>query len=524
MTISALLALLLATGPAADEWAEALGYALKHGGSKDPAERARAASGLAAGMDGRRDAQAAKLLLAILQGECARDAGGKKEHEVSGEVLRACEETLGKASAKDAVALLVQQARRHPVPRVRFHLARALGAVRAAEALQALLELASDRDPRVAVGACDGLAGQADPSSLARILELLRDPAVPWEGRLALVEACEKIDRPEASVDGLIEALGPLPDDQGRLKVRIMKLLGKFCGVEDPRTDDAAWWKTAWGDRKAGRDPSQQGFTAVEPTEFFGLKTRSTRIVFVLDRTGSMEDPCTFPPPEEKPPPPRSTGDEGPRLSPPERAARAEAERILAKWEAAPVRRKIEGLKKEFVRTIFNLDPRVRFSVVWYESNPTPWKTELVPATWGYKLECLRDIEKLAPSGPTNVWGGLETAYRLVEAPQRPEVIQIDKKGNYAVLVRGADTFFLMTDGNHNTGKFASEDLAGGGADTEAFLSELRKVNALRRAVIHVVALGDSMRGGDPLTPQSLAFLRRVAEETGGQFTHIGRK
>jgi hypothetical protein len=172
---------------------------------------------------------------------------------------------------------------------------------------------------------------------------------------------------------------------------------------------------------------------------------------------------------------------------------------------------------------VYSLDPRVYFAVVWYESNPTTWKDDLVPATWVNKAECLREIDRLAPGGGTNIWGGLETAYRLVESPHRPDVIQIDKKGNYATAVKGADTFFLMTDGNHNTGKFVTR-AEPPSTEVDVFLSELRKVNVLRKVVIHVVALGNMGAGLDPLTPFSLSFLQRIAEESGGQFGHIGRE
>jgi hypothetical protein len=237
-----------------------------------------------------------------------------------------------------------------------------------------------------------------------------------------------------------------------------------------------------------------------------------------------MEDPCTFPPPDPQQPPPAPPEASGARKpSAQEVAARAEADRLLRKIQEVKTSRKIDGLKREFARTVYGLDPRVHFAVVWYESNPTAWKEDLVPATWANKVECLREIERLSPGGGTNIWGGLETAYRLVEAPQRPDVIQIDRKGNYATAVKGADTFFLMTDGNHNTGRFVNRGDPPG-LDTDAFLSELRKVNLLRRVVIHVVALGNLGAGLDPLTADSLRFLEGVARDSGGRFAHIGKE
>lgn len=518
-----LLLALAAAGPAADEWAEAVAQAMRLGSSSDPAERARAAGRLTLGMDGKRDRQAVTLIITLLQNECAREAGGRKEHEVSGEVLLSCEEALKKVSSKEGIEVVVQQARKHAAPRVRFHLVRALGGIREEAAARSIPGFLADRDPRIVVAACDAVRDQAREADLDAILKVLRDPSAPWEGKLSLVEALEKIDRPESCVEGLVDVLGGLAADQGRLKVEIIRLLGRFCGIEDPKTDDVGWWKAAWADRKAGRVPARDGGTTTEPTAFFGLKTRSTRIVFILDRTGSMEDPCAFPPEDPSAPPPAPPEPSGRKPSPQETAARAEADRLLKKFLEVKARRKIDGLKREFARTVHGLDPRVHFAVVWYESNPTPWKEELVPATWANKAECLREIDRLSTGGGTNIWSALETAYRLVEAPRRSDVIQIDRKGNYATAVKGADTFFLMTDGNHNTGRFVTQEVPPA-LEAEAFLAELRKVNLLRRVVIHVVALGNVGAGVDPLTEDSLRFLEGIARDSGGRFAHIGKE
>ena len=93
---------------AADEWAEAAGYAQRYGGSKDASERAQAASKLAVGMDGKHDKTAVGMLLAILSNECAKDEGGKSEDKVSGEVLMNCEDSVKKAGVKHSLHLLLQ--------------------------------------------------------------------------------------------------------------------------------------------------------------------------------------------------------------------------------------------------------------------------------------------------------------------------------------------------------------------------------------------------------------------------------
>ena len=103
------------------------------------------------------------------------------------------------------------------------------------------------------------------------------------------------------------------------------------------------------------------GGTTVVPTEFFGLKTKSTRIVFVLDRTGSMDFPLTETSrPKKEDPPPKGpdtvTGDEKP--TPAEEAARKTAGDIRKKWDDRKVEKRMDMLKKEFINTIYRLDPR----------------------------------------------------------------------------------------------------------------------------------------------------------------------
>jgi len=520
--------------PAGVTWAGALAQVGPLSASRAAADRALAAELLAVGMDGSHDLHAAALLVSLLNAECARNKHGRREEDISARVLLACEASLRQVVKKEAVDLLIRNARRGTSPRVRFHLARALGGVFGEEASRALGELAADPDPLVLLGTADGLSERADPSTLVASLALLRGKATPWEARLSVLRAVDRIGRPLDCFDALVDLLAALPADQGRLKMEIIRLLGRFCSIENPETDDAGWWRSTWSDIRHGRRPADEGNTFVQPARFFGVDTHSSRIVFLLDRTGSMKDPCTFLAPDRiatagagRKPAARS-GPPAPRRDPKQEAAQAKAEDLARRFEAqaaGPAPRKIDGLKHEFARTILHLDPRVRFAVISYEANPAPWMQELVPATWENKLACLVELEKLAPAGGTNIWDALECGLQFAPLPRQPNVIAHDRKVSYATLLDGADTFFLMTDGNHNTGKFIMTDaVLLRRPDTDAFLNEIRKVRLLRRVTVHVVALGDLNVGIDPLTKESLEFLRQIAEETEGRFVHVGKE
>ena len=363
----------------------------------------------------------------------------------------------------------------------------------------------------------------------APLLKILADPNRSWEVRVGALQAL-RADRNAAHADAMIECLQVSSAADGRLKVDVMNALASILGIAQPKTDDANWWKGALTERRAGKRPGEGGGTTVTPTEFFGLKTKSTRIVFILDRTGSMDFKCTADLPKRNPePPPKSrdtaTGEE--KVPPQEEGAKKKASEIKKKWDDRKIEKRMDALKREFINTIYNLDPRVMFSVVLYEGNAQNWKPVLVQANWNNKMDCINDIDRLSASGGTNIWEGLETAYRFVAEPARPDVIQFDKKGNYVTTVNGADTFFLMTDGNHNNGRFSINTPPAGDFDERAFLSEFKKINMVRKVVVNTIILGDTTldekNNPDPIKQKSLSLFRTIADITGGSFVHLGK-
>jgi hypothetical protein len=361
--------------------------------------------------------------------------------------------------------------------------------------------------------------------AMTPLLKILADAKRPWEVRIGALNAV-KADRHASQVDSFIECLQVSSQADGRLKVDVMTALAAILGVKDPRTDDPNWWKGALAERRSGKLPGTSGGTTITPTEFFGLKTKSTRIVFILDKTGSMDFKCTeaaLPPKKEAPPKKGSdvvTGDE--KLPPADDAMKRKAGDIKKKYDDRKIEKRMDALKREFINTIYNLDPRVHFAVITYEMNPFNWKPGLVQANWANKFECIKDMDKLSPAGGTNIWDGLENAFRFVAEPKRPEVVEFKKDGNYVTTVNGADTFFLMTDGNHNNGRFAG----GNDFDERAFFAEFKKINTVRRVVVNTIILGDTTQSAenqDPIKQKSLSLFRQIAEVSGGAFVHLGQ-
>lgn len=492
----------------------ALEYFNKYAQSKDPAERTRAAEDLGSSTYEKRDKLTAQLIVNLLLAEINREGqGGKNEEKVSGSVLESCLGALKKVSSKDAMALLTSQAKNKGFPwRAKFYVILAMGGFKDDESHKLLLTLVDDKDPHLQIAATDALVERGVSSDLDTFMKILKENRT-WETKISALKGVEKIGTAETCVEPLIEALGKTTAEEGRLKDDLIRVLKKLTGCDLP-SDDPNAWKAAWIAKKEGREPGKdQGATAAEPTEFYGLKTKSTRIVFIIDRTGSMGEPGSEPEKpkdKDKPKDPPVSTDPKKQPDPNEQPAMLEVQKIKKKYDERKVQTRMDAMKKEFINAVYYLDPRVHFTVVWYESNPKAWKELLVPATWQNKLDAINDCDKMNPSGPTNIWDALELAFKLTETPQRPDVVQVDKKANYATTINGADTFFLMTDGKPNTGRIQKPD---------DIITEVKKVNVLRKVVIHTVCVGDDT-GQDPPDP---TFLKKVAQETGGEFVHVKR-
>ena len=478
----------------------------------------------------KRDPDTTQIILGILIEELKDDtADGRKEDKIDGLVIEACELALKKLTNKTAIDFIIKQTRGGTNLRTRFSLCRILGAYKG-EAFKMLVELLDDKDPRVQIGAVDGLkeqlktelakkvddvttkvssgtdqasqilaaAGKAleeQPAALFKqrcdslgglldgmvtgftkkeevtktieeiraitngiageepkrkveplvaslsefvdkfmtsvdeldgvrkatepatsaLLKIVADPKRSWEVRVGALQAI-RADRHSNHLDSLIQALDVSGMADGRLKVDLIQALGAIIGVKDPKTDDPNWWKGAIAERRAGKRPGEGGGTTVTPTEFFGLKTKSTRIVFVLDRTGSMDFKCTADIPKRQDPPRKgpdiATGEE--KIQQNEELPRKKAADIKKKWDDKKIEKRMDALKREFINTIYYLDPRVFFGVVFYEANPHNWKPALLQANWINKFDCIYEVDRLSSSGGTNIWDGIENAYRFV--------------------------------------------------------------------------------------------------------------
>lgn len=511
MRAIAALGLLLCLAPAAAQddkaWAEAVGAYRAMSLSRDPVDRSQAVDGLRKAATPKTEKPYWLMVLASLRQEIAREgAAGKSEEKVSGEVLESCLRAFRTLSTPEALGEMLKVARsRKENIRIRAYVIWALGGK---GDTRDFLELVDDPSPVVQIAAVDCLAERADPSTLPRFFQLLSDNRtweVKWSSLLGIGKAAD-----DKAIEPLIENLGRCRVDEGRLKDQYIRILRKLLDSKLD-SDDANAWKSVWTAKKAGTE-SAPGTTMSDMTQFYGLKTRSTRLVFVLDKTGSMTDPGSEPEHPAYTLPTEATGvDKEPA---PEKTAREECVKIVKRWATVVAKTRIEVAKKELINTIYVLSPKVHFNILWYESTPSPWKQELVPATWTDKLDAMMATDKVVASGGTNIWDALELAFKMVEAPARagPGPIVIDRKVNYATATGGVDTMFLMTDGRPTVGKLVG---------TDELITELKKVNRLRKVTIHTICVGDRPPNSAVVDGPDPAFLKRIADQNNGDFVHI---
>jgi uncharacterized protein with von Willebrand factor type A (vWA) domain len=139
-------------------------------------------------------------------------------------------------------------------------------------------------------------------------------------------------------------------------------------------------------------------------------------------------------------------------------------------------RNQLERAVDETLQVVKRLRKGARINVILFDSNARPWKRRLVKVTRRSIADLIRFLEAQRPSGGTNIYDPLETA----------------------VLTRGVEAVYLLSDGMPGSGKFVRD---------EDILREIGRINKKRRVEIHCVALGYA-------TP----LLRKLADGNHGTF------
>jgi uncharacterized protein YegL len=343
-----------------------------------------------------------------------------------------------------------------------------LGLVEGDDATETLERLAKDISPFVAQAALEGLGRQQCPRSIDTLLARLDDPR--WQLRVAALRGLSYF-RDARIVDKLLERL---PTEDGVLKRHYYTALARILAKDLAATDEA--WTSYWKDNKAEilkrwatKDRSGPVQEELAPaaiksagtaggTSFYGLRTESKHIIFIIDVSGSMGE-------------------------------------VGGKNEQGHYR--VDVAKRELanaIRTLRAEDGDARgaasFNIVAFAAEVDVYRTgKMVDATAKEKDKAFKWIEGLKADGGTATSDALEHAFEIIKT--RKALKQFEK---------GADTIFLMTDGKPSLGKIIEPLL---------IREMVKKMNRERQITINTIGVGDG---------HDADFLKGLASENNGEY------
>ena len=372
----------------------------------------------------------------------------------------------------------------------KYEMARAFGRLGAKDHDDILLTFSRDKAYEVQVAALDAIKLQKLKFLGKKIVPLLQAPV--WQVRASAIH-CVAVLRPAEAVEPLIEML----ETEGRLRIdaneALMDITGRNLGPEYKRA------KKAWAalrkisdfrlptdaEIKKGKE-TREKYNVIygkgkNHNTFAGIPTTSTRMIFIIDVSASMNDLVVD----------------------------------REKFRAGGYKsfQKLEIVKTELLRTINSLDRNKYFNIVAFATKVKTWKKWLSPGHVVNKASAISFVKRLKPlglgsggllgggagdkSGKTNSYRSLMTSFSY--DPAKDTVVTGNSKKKGLKL----DTIYFLSDGRPSIGKYV---------DIDDILKAVRKINQVRKVVIHCISIGDF----------EATFLKRLARENGGVFVDLG--
>ena len=342
------------------------------------------------------------------------------------------------------------------------------------------------------------LAAYDDDGSFMALGALIRDPvpqvALAAVSHLARSAAARNDFR---AVDAFIAGLERYQGRHGVLEADIHQALTLLTGHQ---CESAAEWKLWWEPRRNTFKPedargnvSRPRRTVVRPRTFFGHEVVSSRILFILDMSGSMK--IRDLPPDKDPrfkdrykPGTGAKGRTGVKEKEEPPLSKAEIERL--KKDLPKARERLFRVQRELNRTIDSLGDDVQFTVMAYNHEiklltPTPQR-----ATQAFKTQAKRFVDSFEAEGETHTDTALERTFEM-----RGDGVQ-----------GRIDTIYLLSDGSpQRAGKLLPEG---------PILEYAKEANRFFRMKIHTV--GFLQEGG-----RLRRFLTQLAADSGGIYKEL---
>lgn len=380
---------------------------------------------------------------------------------------------------------------------VKVKIAQALERMKAAGSEDVLMAFLGDKEPSVRIAALDTVGKHRVRATSDLVVQLLGDKL--WQVRAAAIDAAGKV-RIEQAIDPLIE----LMRKGGRLKEQCADALFLIT-TKDYALDPDAWkkgidtlrgfgWKMPSDEEvakmKAARKKNLEYYGQKDgKTTFAKITTTSTRILFIIDVSGSMEDHVV------------------------------EHEKFDSGYDSF---QKLEIVKTELRNTIKGLSGDTLFNIVAFATDVKTWKARLVPANIINKSSADAFVKRQKPiggseavemasaglnsgaaKGKTNTYKALMYAFGIDPDKQKTSEVFTGGVAKSRVSKRKLDTVFFLSDGKPSHGKLV---------DTKEILKEVTEINKMYRIVFHTIAIGQFQK----------EFLRELARQNGGIFVDLG--
>jgi len=406
---------------------------------------------------------AAMRALGMFQDELYRQALENGLADRAARLRLAAAQGLARSELKTAVPALARQLTNEPDGAARIAMIDALTAIATRHGAEV-----AERDRRRAVSAVlDGL-GRFDWSADLAALDYLRQvrsaDTVPGLIRLLSAYASEGRIRKDASKSSLVP-------------YRAHELLVSLTGAVFP-ANQPTQWQSWW-------DEVRDTFTLAQPaplaeragegkrtgaSSFFGVPVRGTRVLFVVDVSGSMLDSW-------------GSGDS-----------------------------KLDVARRELKKAVGGMVADSAFNLVAFGDRAGSWRDKLMAATKGNKDSFFKYVDKLQIGESTNVWAGLQRALKM-------ETVEQDAR--YATQ---ADEIFVLSDGAPTVGDIVRP---------EQILLTVTETNRISRVRINTIYIegedggrgrrgrgGRGRRGrrdGEPRM-SGAELMKLLAEQNGGRF------
>ena len=322
--------------------------------------------------------------------------------------------------------------------------------------LLAMLE--RETEPLLQVSILDGLAAAGDKRIVPWILSAgLSDAS--WHVRSRSMAATGVL-RPTGCVEPL---LASMKVEEGRLRQDAEEAL-KLLTAKD-FNGNLVLWERWWGDNKDGFVVSDAAAKSDEEKalegigmSFFGLRSESEKVLFVLDASGSMNEPM---------------------------------QSYAGGGKAGETR--LTVAKRELLKALTGVKNGGTVNIVVYAADVWTWSEEPVVLDAETRADAQVFIEEIVANGGTNIWGCMEKGLEMAGGEK-------GKKGAAKWVEPSYDTLFLLTDGQPSIGV---------SLDREEILDMVSEKNEPLGIVINTIGLS---------ADQDAVLMRRLAEENDGAY------